>query len=34
MKEEYDDVPVTPPNLSAETSEGGDFMYVSQHIYK
>ncbi|KAL4561330.1 hypothetical protein LXL04_033494 [Taraxacum kok-saghyz] len=25
---------VTPPNLSAETSEGGDFMYVSQHIHK
>ncbi|KAL4573426.1 hypothetical protein LXL04_020231 [Taraxacum kok-saghyz] len=25
---------VTPPNLSAETSEGGNFMYVSQHIHK
>ncbi|KAL4579253.1 hypothetical protein LXL04_015391 [Taraxacum kok-saghyz] len=25
---------VTPPDLSAETSEGGDFMYVSQHIHK
>ncbi|KAL4574379.1 hypothetical protein LXL04_021208 [Taraxacum kok-saghyz] len=32
-EETNDNNDVTPPNQSAETSEGGDFIWISQHIH-